>query len=217
MLRNYELNCPATPVSIAVSTVSPVVDAVSTVPPVATGFSFHLDGMVVGPVGEAQTYDLTGINIATGFVGFIALYLRPVFDVTAGTTTFVKEVQLTDTQAINKVGAVFNQDYSKGFAAATTKSSPTQNLFVAGKAYLAGDLIRQGMEVYKSKANFTAGATFNSDNWTLVTTPDATPRALLGLITVANETGSAFVGGTTALNAANVTTTVFTELAFSNQ
>lgn len=208
MLRVYELNCPATPVSIAVTTASPVV---------ASGFSYHQDGNVVGPVGSALTYDLTGINLDVNKVGFLALYVRAVFNKVSNTTTFVNEVELTDVQDVNKVGTVYNQDFAKGFGAATTKSMPTQAMFIAGKAYIAGDLIRKDLEIYKAKINFTAGATFNSDDWTLVTTPDATPRAIVWLLTVANESSAQFVGGTTELDASGITTTVFTELAYNFQ
>lgn len=205
MLRVYELNCPATPVVITATGVSPVVTA---------GFSYHQDGNVIGPV-TALTYDLTGINVDPNKVGFVALYVRAVFDTVANTTTFVKELELTATQDINKVGTVFNQNFAEGFGAATTKSMPTQAMFVAGKTYVAGDLIRKDLEVYKAKVGFTAGTSFDSNNWTLVTTPDATPRAIVGFLTIANENVAQFVGGTDALS--TVTTTVFTELAYNFQ
>ncbi len=190
MLGNQEFNTPATAVTLANN-------GGNTAPLHSNAFYFFQNGQIVGPTVANTAWSLAGLTIEAGKTAFIRLHVR--FNGTA----FVYEIAKSAEQDNAIVSSIFNQNYSL----VNTKTNSEQDVkpFEANKAYTTADVIRYQMNLYTPVANFTSGTSFVASDWTFVTSPVMTPRAVVGYLMIVNGTASQFVGGTTLLNAANIT------------
>lgn len=210
MAFTHELNCPLQAVTLQNEAGNLIAEVVGAFNPV-------VNGLIFPQIAAGQNMaSLVGLDVAANSTAVYTFYARPIINPTTFAITYSYEVAKSDD--------VSNGSYTPAvpFPYYTIETRTNGVVFVKDfvplATYLINDYVKFWPDFYQAKVWFVAGATFNPDDWTMIAIADIdSARMIVGNMMLRNANVTAFVGGTTLLNAAGITVTYFPYIAYTSQ
>jgi hypothetical protein len=177
---------------------------------------YLVNGKLFPAVAAGDFPSMAGFNISPTSTKIFTLYVRPVSGAAA-----VLEFSQSPESTNSSVATDAIVDFSKLADNFGQKGTISNNYWLPNTAYVIGQTFRYEVTTYNVVANFTSGSTFDPTSTKYAAQTPSNPtfqdRAILGYAIVSNANATQFVGGTTALNEAGVTTLYYSNPTILSQ
>jgi hypothetical protein len=183
MLGNKNYNAPLTTVVLA-NNVGKTAPSVT-----STGY-IAVNGIMYGPMAGTEEASLVNFSVSAGNYAVFSVYAKSDF-----TLNVTKSAEYTNSTALELA------NISKEVRC--TEDIPTRR---TGLVITSGTYVRYNQNFYLCSSTHTAGATLDITKLAIAIQPDSVSKAYIGSVIIKNAAATTFVGGTTLLDAANVTT-----------